>query len=67
VPHGQGEQKKVQPRENPKYTTFHDEGRSSDDDDDDLSLLFKDLNSSQIGKNNGLLNSINEKDEVLES
>jgi hypothetical protein len=57
---------KVQPRKTLKYTTFDDES-SSIDDDDSLSLLFKGLNSSQIENFNELVNSINEKDEVLES
>jgi hypothetical protein len=54
--------KKVQPRETPKYTTSDEESPS--DDHDCLSLLFKGLNSTQIEKNNELVNSINEKDEI---
>jgi hypothetical protein len=57
--------RKVTPRTTPKYTTSDDEGDSSDDEKD-LSLFFQGLSQKQIDKVNELINSINEKDDVLE-
>lgn len=56
--------KKVHQRDTPKYTSSDDESESSDDDED-LSLLFKGLSFSQIGKINELVKFINENDELL--
>jgi hypothetical protein len=53
--------KKVHSRETPKYTTSDDEGSSSDDNDD-LSSLF----ANQKRKINELIESINEKDDLLQ-
>jgi hypothetical protein len=57
--------RKVTPRTTPKYTTFDDEGDSSDNEED-LTLLFKGLSQKQIDKINELVSSINEKDDILE-
>jgi chromosome segregation ATPase len=57
--------KKVHSRDTPKYTTFDDEGSSSDDNDD-LTSLFANLTTDQTKKINELIESINEKDDLLE-
>jgi hypothetical protein len=57
--------KKVHPRANPKYTTSSDEGSSSDNEDDLLSL-FANLSMEQKKKLNKLIETINEKDDLLE-
>jgi hypothetical protein len=61
-----GKKKKVQSRTSPKYTTFSDEGSSSDDEDD-LLTLFANLNMQQKEKLNELIGAIHEKDELLDS
>jgi hypothetical protein len=60
-----GKNKKVHSRDTPKYTTFDDEGSSSDDNDD-LTFLFANLTKDQKKKINELIESINEKDDLLE-
>jgi hypothetical protein len=57
--------KKVHSRDTPKYTTSDDEGSSSDDNDD-LTSLFSNLTKYQKKKINELIESINEKDDLLE-
>jgi hypothetical protein len=57
--------KKVHSRDTPKYTTSDDEGSSSDVNDD-LTSLFANLTKDQKKKINELLESINEKDDLLE-
>jgi hypothetical protein len=57
--------KKVYSRYAPKYTTFDDEGSSSEKNDD-LSSLFANLTIEQKEKINELIKTINEKDEILE-
>jgi hypothetical protein len=57
--------KKVHTRDTPKYTTSDDEG-SSIDDNDDLISLFANLNMDQKKKLNELIETINEKDDLLE-
>jgi chromosome segregation ATPase len=57
---------KVQARTNTKYTTYSDEGSSSDDEDNLLSL-FASLNMQQKEKLNELIGAIHEKDELLDS
>jgi hypothetical protein len=57
--------KKVHSRDTPKYTTSNDEGSSSDNEDD-LTSLFANLTKSQKQKINELIESINEKDDLLE-
>jgi chromosome segregation ATPase len=57
--------KKVHSRDTPKYTTFDDEGSSSDNEDD-LTSLFANLTKDQKKKINELIESINEKDDLLE-
>jgi hypothetical protein len=57
--------KKVHSRDTPKYTTSDDEGSSSDNDDD-LTSLFANLNNEQKKKINELIETINEKDDILE-
>jgi hypothetical protein len=57
--------KKVHTRDTPKYTTSDDEGNSSDDNDDLISL-FANLNMDQKKKMNELIETINEKDDLLE-
>jgi hypothetical protein len=52
-------------RDNSKYTTFDDEGSSSEKNDD-LSSLFANLTIEQKEKINELIKSINEKDGILE-
>jgi hypothetical protein len=58
--------KKVHSRDTPKYTTSGDEGSSSDDNDD-LTSLFANLTKDQKKKINELIETINEKDDILES
>jgi hypothetical protein len=60
-----GKKKKVHSRDTPKYTTSDDEGSSSDDNDD-LTSLFANLIKDQKKKINELIESINEKDDLLE-
>jgi hypothetical protein len=55
--------KKVHSRDTPKYTTFDDQGSSSDD----LASLFANLTKDQKKKINELIETINEKDDILES
>jgi hypothetical protein len=57
--------KNVYFRSTPKYTTFDDEGSSSDNEDDLISL-FANLNMDQKKKLNELIETINEKDDLLE-
>ena len=57
--------KKVYSRDTPKYTTSDDEGSSSDNEDD-LTSLFANLTKDQRKKINELIESINEKDDLLE-
>jgi hypothetical protein len=61
-----GKKKKVQSRTTPKYTTSSDEGSSSDSEDD-LMSLFANLNMEQKKKLNELIETINERDDLLES
>jgi hypothetical protein len=58
--------KKVYSRDTPKYTTSDDESSSSDDNDD-LTSLFANLTKDQKKKINELIETINEKDDILES
>jgi hypothetical protein len=60
-----GKKKKVHSRSTPKYTTSDDEGSSSDNEDDLISL-FVNLNMFQKKKLNELIETINEKDDLLE-
>jgi transcription initiation factor IIF auxiliary subunit len=57
--------KKVHSRDTPKYTTSDDEGSSSDNEDD-LTSLFANLTKDQKKKINELIETINEKDDLLE-
>jgi hypothetical protein len=57
--------KKVHSRVTPKYTTSDDEGSSSDKEDD-LVSLFANLTMDQNKKLNDLIETINEKDDLLE-
>jgi hypothetical protein len=57
--------KKVHSRDTPKYTTSGDEGSSSDENDD-LTSLFANLTKDQKKKINELIETINEKDYLLE-
>jgi hypothetical protein len=59
-----GNKKKVHSRDTPKYTTSNGEGSSSDDNND-LTSLFSNLTKDQ--KINELIETINEKDDNLES
>jgi hypothetical protein len=61
-----GKKKKIHSRATPKYTTSSDEGSSSDNEDD-LLALFANLNMEQKKKFNELIETINEKDDLLES
>jgi hypothetical protein len=61
-----GQNKKVQSRTTPKYTTSSDEGSSSEHEDD-LLTLFANLNMQQKEKLNELIGDIHEKDELLDS
>jgi hypothetical protein len=56
--------KKVHSRDTPKYTTSDDEGSSSDNEDD-LTSLSANLTKDQKKKINELIESINEKDDLL--
>ena len=58
--------KKVYPRDTPKYTTSDDEGSSSENDDD-LTSLFANITKEQKKKINEFIETINEKDDILES
>jgi hypothetical protein len=58
--------KKVHSRATPKYTTSSDEGSSSDNEDDLISL-FANLTMDQKKKLNELIETINKKDDILES
>jgi hypothetical protein len=60
-----GKKKKVHSRATPKYTTSDDEGSSSDNEDDLISL-FANLNMDQKKKLNELIETINEKGDLLE-
>jgi chromosome segregation ATPase len=60
-----GKKKKVHSRATPKYTTSSDEGSSSDNEDDLISL-FANLSMDQKKKLNELIETINEKDDLLE-
>jgi hypothetical protein len=60
-----GKNKKVHSRDSPKYTTSDDEDSSSDDTDD-LTSLFAKLTKDQKKKINELIETINEKDDLLE-
>jgi hypothetical protein len=60
-----GKKKKVHSRDTPKYTTSDDEGSSSDNEDDLISL-FANLTMDQNKKLNELIETINEKDDLLE-
>jgi chromosome segregation ATPase len=60
-----GKKKKVHSRNTPKYTISSDEGSSSDNEDELLSL-FANLNMEQKKKLNELIETINEKDDILE-
>jgi hypothetical protein len=62
---GRGRPPTVHSIETPKYTTSDDEGRSSDDNDD-LTYLFANLTKDQKKKINELIETINEKDDLLE-
>jgi hypothetical protein len=57
--------KKVQSRDTSKYTTSSDEGTSSDNEDD-LTSLFANLTKDQKKKINELIETINNKDGILE-
>jgi hypothetical protein len=57
--------KKLHSRDTPKYTTSDDEGSSSDNEDD-LTSLFANLTKDQKQNINELIESINEKDDLLE-
>jgi hypothetical protein len=61
-----GKKKTVHSRATTKYTTSSDEGSSSDNEDD-LLALFSNLNMEQNKKLNKLIETINEKDDLLES
>jgi hypothetical protein len=60
-----GKKKKVHSRATPKYTTSSDEGSFSDNEDDLISL-FANLSMDQKKKLNELIETINEKDDLLE-
>jgi hypothetical protein len=60
-----GKKKKVHSRATPKYTTSDDEGSSSDNEDDLISL-FANLTMDQKKILNKLIETINEKDDLLE-
>jgi hypothetical protein len=57
--------KKVHSRDTPKYTTYSDED-SSNDNEDDLISLFANLSMDQKKKLNELIETIIEKDDLLE-
>jgi hypothetical protein len=56
--------KKVHSKDTPKYTTSNDEGSSSDNYD--LTSLFTNITTDQKEKINELIETINEKDDILE-
>jgi hypothetical protein len=58
-------EKKVRTRDTPKYTSSSDE-ESSDDDEIDYSDSFKGLDRSKVDKINELIDTLNEKDMLLE-
>jgi hypothetical protein len=60
-----GKKKKVHSRSTPKYTTSSDEGSSSDNEDD-LVSLFANLTMDQKKILTELIETINEKDDLLE-
>jgi transcription initiation factor IIF auxiliary subunit len=60
-----GKNKKVHSRDTPKYTTSDDEGSSSNDNDD-LTFFFAKLTKDQKKNINELIETINEKDDLLE-
>jgi hypothetical protein len=60
-----GKKKKVHSRSTSKYTTSNDEGSSSDNEDDLISI-FANLSMDQKKKLNKLIETINEKDDLLE-
>ena len=57
-------EKKVRTRDTPKYTSSIDE--ESDNDDVDYSDLFKGLDRTKVNKVNELIDTLNEKDRLLE-
>jgi hypothetical protein len=57
-------EKKVYPRSMPKYIFSSDEESSGDEED--YSMLFKGLDSFKVDKINELIDSLNEKDRLLE-
>jgi hypothetical protein len=59
------DKKKVHSRDTLKYTTSDDEGSSSDNEDD-LTSLFVNFTKDQKKKLNELIESIDEKDDLLE-
>jgi chromosome segregation ATPase len=61
-----GKKKKVHSRATPKYTISSDEGSSSNKEDD-LMSLFANLSMEQKKKLNELIETINEKGDLLES
>jgi hypothetical protein len=61
-----GKKKKVHSRATPKYTTSSDDGSSSDSEDNLMSLIAN-LSMDQKKMLNELIESINEKDELLDS
>jgi hypothetical protein len=61
----EGKKKKVHSRDTPKYTTSDDDGSSSDNENE-LTSLFANLTKDQKKKINELIESINEKDDLLE-
>jgi hypothetical protein len=61
-----GKKKKLHSRATPKYTTSSDEGSSSDNEDDLISL-FANPTMEQKKKLNELIETINEKDDLLET
>jgi hypothetical protein len=61
----ESKKKKLHFRDTAKYTTSDDEGSSSDDNDD-LTYLFANLTKDQKKKINELVETINEKDDILE-
>jgi hypothetical protein len=56
-------EKKVYTRDTPKYTSSSDD---DSDDDVDYNDLFKGLDRSKVDKINELIDSLNEKDRLLE-
>jgi hypothetical protein len=56
-------EKNVRTEDTPKYTSSSDE---DSDDELDYNDLFKGLDRSKVDKINGLIDTINEKDKLLE-